>query len=113
MSLATLFNSPLTEQDLLTFAFSNQDHHRLIAAAISNQKNVQLPLFPLDPIPMFDLSGWAQSHQQMHTDFTSTLGISGVDLSDVNFKDPAQLSAWIILHASEHRQAEDILGIGR
>ncbi len=113
MSVANLYNVPNDEHDLSGFSFSNMDHHRLIISAISAQKNIDLTIFPIDPMTMNDLSGWAQLHQQMHTDFTSTLGIAGVDLSDVNFKDPAQLSAWMILHASEHRQAEDILGIGR
>jgi hypothetical protein len=113
MSLATLFNVPDDEQTLLVFGFSNMDHHRLIASAIATQKNVTLPLFPLDPLPTFNMTAWAQSHQQMHVDFTSALGIAGVDLSDVDFKDPAQLSAWVILHAAEHQQADAILGLSQ
>ncbi len=113
MSVANLYNVPNDENDIFSFSFSNMDHHRLIISAISAQKSVDLPLFPIDPMTMNDLSGWAQLHQQMHTDFTATLGIAGVDLSDVNFHDRAQLSAWLRLHADEHRQANDALRIGQ
>lgn len=113
MSLATLYNPPETERDLFAFSFSNTDHHRLIISAISTQKSIDLALMPLDPIPMFDVAGWARRHQQMHVDFTSVLGITGADLSDVDFNDQAQLEAWVRLHADEHRQADDLLGIGR
>lgn len=111
MGLATLFNIPGTENDFAIFSFHNQDMHRQIVFALRSTKNIVLPLYPIDPIPLHDLAGWAIIHQALHNDFTQALGIGGVDLTDVDIKDPGQLAAWINLHGDEHRQASDILGL--
>ena len=87
------------------------DHHRQIVDGALAQKRTTLELFPLDPITLDDLAEWAIVHQQAHDSFTSLLGISGSDLTTVNLHDPDQLNAWVWLHASEHRQANSILGI--
>jgi len=111
MSLANIFNTPASEHDFMVWSFSNMDQHRQIVTAIAAQKKLDLPLFPLDPIPMHDIEGWARQHQESHNDFTQALGIGGVDLTDVNLKDPGELAAWIRLHANEHLQAAQILRI--
>ncbi len=111
MSLANIFNTPDSDEDFMVWAFSNMDQHRRIVAAISAQKKVDLSLFPLDPITMDDIEGWARQHQEAHNNFTQALGIGGVDLTDVNLKDPGELAAWVRLHANEHQQAAQILGI--
>jgi hypothetical protein len=111
MSLANLYNSPEADQDFLVWSFSNQDQHNQIVSAIAEQKKIDIPNFPLDPIPMHDIENWARAHQEAHNNFTQILGIGGVDLTDVNLKDQGELAAWIRLHAEEHRQAAQILGI--
>jgi hypothetical protein len=111
MSLANLYNTPESDEHFLVWSFSNQDQHNQIARALAARKSVNIPDFPLDPIPMNDVSGWARQHQAAHNNFTQALGIGGVDLTDVNLKDPGELAAWIRLHAEEHRQAAQILGI--
>ena len=111
MSLANLFNVPASEQDFMVWAFSNMDQHRQLVTAIAAQKKLDLPLFPLDPIPFDDISDWSRAHQEAHNNFTQALGIGGVDLTDVNLKDPGELASWIRLHANEHQQAAQILGI--
>ena len=111
MSLANLFNAPDADEDFLVWSFSNQDQHNRIVTAIAAQKKVDIPQFPLDPITMDDFPGWARQHQEAHNNFTQILGIGGVDLTDVDLKDPGELAAWIRLHAEEHRQAAQILGI--
>jgi hypothetical protein len=88
------------------------DHHRQIADALA-AKGIAIQLHPLDPIPSFDVAGWAERHQQDHSAFTGALGIAGLDHSGVDFTNRTQLEIWIRLHGSEHRQAEDILGLGR
>ena len=109
MSLASLFNIPEGEQDLLVFSFSNMDQHRRIVTALGGQ-GVNLPLYNLDPIPPSDPFTWLIVHQQAHVDFTTRLGIDGVDLTAVDFRDPEQMASWIRLHADEHQQAATKLG---
>lgn len=111
MSLAALFNVPDEEKDFLMLSFSNMDEHRQIVDAIRTQKGVELPLYPLDPMPLHDLAAWANIHQAAHNDFCRVLGIAGVDLTSVDLKDQAQVASWVRLHGSEHQQAAALLGI--
>lgn len=111
MSLANLFNMPDSREDFLVFGTHNMDSHRLIVAALA-QRGTIVPLFSLDPVDPVDPAGWLRAHQQAHNDFTAALGIEGVDLTDVDFQDQEQLSAWVRLHGEEHRQAANMLGIG-
>lgn len=106
-----LYNVPHTPETIQVFSFSNVDQHRQITDALLAQKGIALPVYPLDPIPMEDLATWAAAHQQSHNDFTKVLGIAGVDLTDVDFRDAGQLSAFISLHANEHMLAAQMLGI--
>jgi hypothetical protein len=108
MSLANLFNIPHSEEDLQVFSFSNMDQHRQIVDAVTKQR---LTLYPLDPIPTQDARTWLMIHQQAHVEFTSALGIAGVDLTAVDFHDPEQMASWIRLHADEHMQAANKLGL--
>lgn len=111
MALATLANIPAIAADFLVFGFSNQDEHRRIVAAVMSQKNTALALYPLDPLPLSaDIAEWAIIHQAAHNDFNSVLGLQGVDLTSVDFRDPGQLSSWVRLHFEEHRQAAQMLG---
>lgn len=110
MALASIFNIPRGEQDLLLFSFNNMDQHRQIVSAIAN-RGTKLTLYSLDPIPQADVLTWLIIHQQSHVDFTTALGIAGVDLTAVDFRDPEQMASWIRLHADEHQQAADRLGI--
>jgi hypothetical protein len=70
-----------------------------------------LTTYVLDPIAGFDRDNWLRRHQTAHNDMNEVLGIAGNDLSDVDFKNPKELQAWINLHAQEHLQANDILRI--
>ena len=111
MALAPLYNIPDSPETLSVFGFHNQDMHRQIVNAIAATRNIDLPLYPIDPVTTNDLAGWAEIHQALHADFTQVLGIVGSDFSSLDFNDPAQLSAWIFLHAAEHTQAADMLGL--
>lgn len=111
MSLANIFESPRLEELEDVWAFSNNDNHRQIVAAIKDQTGLTLQDRPLDPMPRENLEFWLQTHQQSHNDFTSILGIEGADLTDLDFKDEKAVRAWTFLHASEHRLAGIILGI--
>jgi hypothetical protein len=111
MSIAPLFNIPGSESDFHIFSFHNQDMHRQIIEAIAATRNIVLPLYPVDPIPLNDLAGWAEIEQAMHADFTRVLGIVGSDFSSPNPSDPSEWSVWIFLHGQEMYQAATMLGL--
>ena len=112
MTLASLWNVPRSREFFAWFAFSNQAHHAAIADETLRQLTVTLTQFPLDPMPLDLSSGdWLYNHQTMHDQQNAVLGITGNDLTQVNFRDISQLTNWIQLHAEEHRQAATILGI--
>lgn len=111
MALATLFNIPQGPEDFWNFSFANMDQHRQIVDQAARLRGVNLNLYALDPVPTFDPDTWLRIHQQAHVDFTNLLGIGGVDLTSVDFRDPEQLASWIRLHADEHLQASNILGL--
>ena len=111
--LATLYNIFQDQVGLNQFAFANADLHIRQNEAIATKYNVALPYYVLDPIALENsgLENWLQTHQDIHTRTNAVLGIAGNDLSDVDFKNPDQLAAWIWLHASEHVQASNKLGL--
>lgn len=109
--LASLFNVPQAESEFDDWSFTNMDQHRQITDALARQRSITLPLYALDPIPPSDVLGWLEIHQDAHAAFTQALGIGGFDLTDVDFQNTEQLAAWIRLHALEHQQAAQILGL--
>lgn len=110
--LASIFNVPNDERSLSIWSFHNYDSHDRIIGAIFNQGGALLTRYPLDPISTQDPGDWLRTHQTMHNDMNAQLGLSGSDLTDVNWEDPRELEAWSFLHAVEHRAAENQLGIG-
>ncbi len=91
------------------------EHHRIshneIRQAIRAQKGLDLPDYPIDPIRQESIGDFLQYNGQLHSDMDGALGLQGVDLLDVDFKDRAQRLSWIAAHWQEHRDAEDALGI--
>lgn len=112
MSLATLFNVP-NANDSTTFSefsFSNMDQHIIVTNAISAQKEIRIPLYPLDPMPFFDMGVWLRNHQQWHNNINGILGVNGFDLTSVDFNNQEEAESWTRNHASEHQQWSNILG---
>lgn len=110
--IANLVNVPATEAERSRWAFSHMAHHRDIILAIYNLILVALPEYILDPIDVNDVGQWEYQHQQMHDNQNQLLGISGQDLTGVDWKNERLLAAWIQLNYNEHLQASDILEIG-
>lgn len=111
MSVVSLYNVPTAPELLQQFSFENADSHNLIIRAILAKTGIQLELYQLDPIPRNDLGDWAYRHQAMHNAMNTILNVSGNDLTEVNFADKGELETWIFLHAAEHVQAHQELGI--
>lgn len=111
-AVAGLYNVPGTPEELAIWSAIHASHHRDINAAIYRLGGYVLAEFPLDPVPLGNPGGWANSHQEMHNQFQNLLGIAGFDLLDVEWENHNQLAGWIFLNAQVHMQAADILGIG-
>jgi hypothetical protein len=115
MAVAALFNVPTTQDQIDNWAFAHMSHHRDIIRVIYERTGVALPEYALDPIipnkggATFD---WERLHQTMHAQMDAILGIAPFNLLGVDWANENRLAAWVLLNASEHRQAGDILGLG-
>ncbi len=110
--LADLYNVPGTDEERAFWAFAHMAHHRDIAARIYLLVKIALPEYILDPINIEDSGTWEYQHQLMHDNQNEILGITGQDLTGIDWKNKNELSAWIFLNSNEHVQASNILGIG-
>lgn len=110
MGLANLANVPRSDSEWSVYTFSNQAAHFDVQQAILNKLKATLPLYPVDPINFDDPGQWIQNHQQMHNAVNGVLGTPGADLTGINFRDLAQVEAWVFLHFTEHATWARILG---
>lgn len=110
--IAGIANIPTTEQELLLWATNHATHHVNINQAIFRLTDINLPNFILDPINPDDIGVWEAQHQIEHNNMDAILGITGFDLSEVDFKKTEYLAGWIQLNFNEHYIASNLLGIG-
>jgi hypothetical protein len=110
--VASLYNVPSNDDELRAWASIHMRHHIDINAALYRLLKIALPLYLLEPIDVDNTGDWENNHQQMHQTQDALMGITGFDLTGVNWEDQNLMSGWIYLNASEHLQAANILGIG-
>ena len=110
--LADLYNVPSTDEERAQWSFAHMAHHRDINARIYLLLKIALPEYILDPINPSETGDWEYQHQLMHDTQNAILGISGQDLTGVDWNDQRLLAGWIFLNQSEHYQASAILEIG-
>lgn len=77
--------------------------------------------FPAILLPDFDLlallsagdskKSIIQSHANAHELLRGALGVTGIDLTEVNLDDENDFYSWLGYHADEHAQIRQILGI--
>lgn len=112
MSVASLYNLNLdSPESVLEFSFNNQCHHIDVQKAIIKTKAINLPLYPIDPIPSFDNVTWLQNHQAMHSAVNGVLGTQSNDLSTLDPTKPEDVEVFTYLHAQEHYRWSIILGV--
>lgn len=111
-AIANLYNVPSAPPEWQGWSFAHMCHHRDIIRRIIELTNIKLDEFVLDPFNPAEAGVWFDQHQIMHQQMDTILGIAGFDLSEVDFKNEQEKSAWIWLNSSEHKQAADTLGIG-
>lgn len=112
MALASIFNLQWNEPaNRARFSFNNWMEHQKIQEEIFRKHGIDLPLFPIDPIPNYDLLSWAFRHQSMHSAANVILGLQGFDLTGVDFRKPEEVTVWTENHAREHMAINQALGI--
>lgn len=111
-ALAGLWNVAGDQGELDTWSLTHMASHRDILKAIFDQGAISLPEYILDPIPLQDMGTWIYQHQRMHQDMNQVFGISGLNLLNVDWQDPASRAGFVIGNATEHRQIANLLGIG-
>jgi hypothetical protein len=54
---------------------------------------------------------WLEVHETVHAQLRATTGVSGLDLSEVDFDNRGDMLEWLDAHAQEHAQIRAKLGI--
>jgi hypothetical protein len=111
---AELLNVPQTEADWAVWGFAHRDDHLRIRNGIQRRTGINLPEYPLDPIPLNDpgeIATWLTTNQLAHNDMNNVLNLVGASLEGVNFANPEEAAAWIYLHRKEHEAAAEVVGV--
>jgi hypothetical protein len=109
--LPALFDITSSDASIEQFFFWNAQDHIEISQAVQAQKTVNLFQRVLHPVDMQAIDLWLELHQQSHNDINQVLGLSGNDLSDLDFSDPRKVREWMNLHAQEHLAMRQALKI--
>ena len=109
--LVKLLNVPTNEQEWDSWAFSHVNNHTLIKQAIQSQKGINLPVYPIFPIPLFSFTDWLQRNQRAHTDANGALGLQSTDLLGLDPRNEEQAEEWIYAHYKEHENLNQVLRI--
>lgn len=105
-----LFNVPHDVGGWLEWGSIHQFDHFATSAGIFARLGQIVAVFPLDPVPLNQgIVAWSRAHQAVHSEENALLGITGSDLTGVDFRQPERLRIWIELHAREHMEATAVL----
>jgi len=103
---------PAPAQDgMEQWLLNNYAHHRAINAGASG-RGLNIGSYLIYPVRQENMRDFLEQHQRWHTDMCTALGITGNDLSDVDFNNDQQKDAWMFLHYQEHLAAATKLGRG-
>ena len=111
MALALLYNAPNDVPSLMEWSFNHADHHTNIIRFVLAQKSKTLTPYVRDPMDPTNMAIWEYQHQIMHNQMNAALGITGQNLTGIDWNDPDDMSWFIDANAAEHLQANQILGI--
>lgn len=87
-----------------------QDHANLTAALNIEVPSAKLDFRILDPVSA-DITQWLLDHQRSHDDLSFYTGVTGSDLTTVDFDNPRELQAWIEINWQEHIAFAAVLGL--
>ena len=111
MSVADLYNVPKTDAEMHVWSFNHMVHHRLVNAYLLKTKRINLPEYILDPMPVGDVRTFLLQHQTMHNNTDALTGVSGYDLTEVDWTKPEQRAGWIWLNAQLHVAEANATGV--
>lgn len=111
MALADLYNIPTDDASMQFWSFAHMAHHRDMIRVVQQTLNIGLEEFILDPVNLSDPVQFLDQHQQMHNQLDALFGISGFDLTEVNWADAGQRSGWIWQNAQLHLQEATATGV--
>lgn len=111
MSLAAVLYPSPTEEGWTEWSHANYQHHLAIERALLQVKGVQATPFRIWPVGENQFEDWLEQHQQAHTLFCNELGIAGLDLTDLDFKDKSKKDFWYFAHFQQHQAAAQLLGL--
>ena len=109
--LAALLEVPGNVNEWDRWAFHNRTANDLIRQAMQSQKGVALTEYPLYPIDISSPSQWLWWNQLAHQEFLAPLNLQSHDIESADFKNPAELEAWIYLNYKELYDASEALGV--
>lgn len=108
---AGLLNTPTDQQSFDIWAFQLFQNVSDINAAIFSQQNVNLPVYPIYPIPLNDLGTWLLNISEAVDNICSQLKIQSVDIENVGLNDDRERQSWAFSVFTEINQARIILKI--
>ena len=111
MSVANILNIPASPSDMRTWGTLHMIWHRNVIRSIFLNKNIALTEYVLDPAELRRESTWPQNHQTMHAEMDAVLGLSGYDLSDVDWTNQEEVLGWFELHGDITQQEADASGV--
>lgn len=90
------------------FGLWRSEHYYDHVALNLGARNLSSPVV----VPEYDIASWdtgedqrrlwLSGHYDMHLALRAATGISGIDLTQVNWNDPEELFSWLENHAVEH-----------
>lgn len=111
MGLVNLINAQPGPQGWDFYWFANWVDHQEIQQEIQSQFSINFPIYVIEPWNSAGADNILLQHQLFHNDMNGITGVSGEDLSRLNFKDQQAVKDWIYQHYQEHMQVREVLGI--
>jgi hypothetical protein len=111
---ALLFNAPYDPGTLAEYGSVHQFDHFEIIRELFQKLGVTAEIPPIDPIPVefqLDMLTWLMNHQFLHNQANGLLGLSGFDLTSVDFRNREQLLIWTRYNALEHYNMTQALAV--
>ena len=109
MALASFFETPQSVEEMAMWSFAHQASHVDLQRVILAKKNVNIPLYALDPFRT--TSEWVYQNQVQHTAMAEALGYKGYDLTSVDWQDGDSVVQWMNAHFEEHQIASQLMGL--
>lgn len=109
--LATLLNDFRRLPRGGTWALAHMDHHRAMVVGIQKKYQAEVILYPLDQMPLDNMSNWLRTHQLMHDAVAKYTGTDDPNVSDIDLHNDAAVRIWLQQHLDEHIAVAQALGI--